>query len=236
MTNNGKSRSILSVYQKESPAGTEFRRLFSNIKAKEKDQKLQTIMVTSATISEGKSLTSSLLAVTIAELSRVKVALIDFDLRRPKISFYFDLDKGAGVSDVLSGKSTLKLVSRQTIIPNLSIITAGLQDINPSEALDHENMVAFFQELRFYFDYIIIDSPPVIPVSDPLLLAEYADGVLLVVRGGTTQREVVSRASNLLINAKVNVLGVILNDCDEVLPYYYKHRYYGYDYYGKEHS
>lgn len=234
MTKDRKFKSILSVYQKESPAGTEFRRLFSNIKAKARDQKIQSIMVTSAMVGEGKSLTCSLLAITIAELTRLKVALVDFDLRRPKISFYFGLDKEIGVSDVLTGKSTMKLVSQKTAIPNLTVITSGIQDVSPSEMLDQENMAGFFQELRFYFDYVIIDSPPVVPVSDPLILSEYVDGVLLVVKGGTTQREVVSRAANLLINAKVNILGVILNDYGDVLPYYYKHRYYGYDYYRKK--
>jgi succinoglycan biosynthesis transport protein ExoP len=235
MTKDRKFKSILSVYQKESPAGTEFRRLFSNINAKSQDHKIQNIMITSATIGEGKSLICSLLAITIAELTRLKVALVDFDLRRPKISFYFGLDKEIGVSDVLTGKSTLKLASQKMAIPNLAVITSGIQDVNPSDVLDQENISGFFQELRFYFDYVIIDSPPVVPVSDPLILSEYVDGVLLVVRGGATQREVVNRAANLLINAKVNILGVVLNDYDEVLPYYYKHRYYGYDYYGKKH-
>jgi Mrp family chromosome partitioning ATPase len=76
-----------------------------------------------------------------------------------------------------------------------------------------------------------VDSPPVIPISDPILLAEHVDGVILVVRGGVTQREVVSRAANLLINSRINVIGVVLNDYDEVLPYYYKEKYYGYQYY-----
>ncbi len=226
-------QSILSIYQKESPAGTEFRRLFSNIKIKSQKEKLQCIMVTSSTVGEGKSLTSSLLAVTVAELTHLKVALVDFDLRRPKVAFYFGFENDAGVSEVLSGKSSMKVVARKTSVPNLTVITSGSTDINPSEALDSVNLGSFFQELRLYFDYVIIDSPPVVPVSDPLLLAEHVDGVLLIVRGGSTQREVVSRAANLLINAKVNILGIVLNDCEDVLPYYYKHSYYGYEYYGQ---
>lgn len=232
MKNEKHIATLFSIYNKESAAGTEFRRLYSNIRAK--NQKLQTVMITSAMVGEGKSLTSSLLAVTAAEYSKLKIALIDFDLRRPKINAYFGLENNRGVADVLSGKSTLKEVSLKTIIPNLTIIPAGKVEGMPSDAFDQEKISNIFQELRFYFDQIIVDSPPVIPISDPLLLAEHVEGVILVVKGGATQREVVGRAANLLTNARVNILGVVLNDYEEVLPYYYKDRYYGYQYYHKE--
>ena len=225
------SASLFSIYNKESSAGTEFRRLYSNIRAK--NQKIQTLMVTSAMVGEGKSLTSSLLAVTAAEYSKLKIALIDFDLRRPKISTYFGLENSRGVADVLSGKATLKDVSLKTIVPNLTIIPAGKVEGVPSDIFDQEKLSNIFQELKFYFDQIIVDSPPVVPISDPLLLAEHVEGVILVIKGGATQREVVGRAANLLTNARVNVLGVVLNDFEEVLPYYYKDRYYGYQYYHK---
>jgi len=225
---------LLSLYNKESPVGTEFRRLYSNLKARAGENKLQNIMVTSAIVGEGKSLTSSLLAVTIAELTKFKVALVDFDLRRPRIGFYFGIDNDKGVADVLTGDASLKDVSRKTTVPNLTIIPSGVPDRMPSDILEQNAISNIFQELRFYFDYVIIDSPPVIPISDPLLIAEHVDGVILVVRGGVTQREVVSRAANLLVNSNVNLLGAILNDYDEVLPYYYKERYYGYQYYHKE--
>ena len=222
---------LLSLYNKESPVGTEFRRLYSNIKNKTNAEKCQSIMITSAMVGEGKSLTSSLLAVTVAELTKLKVALVDFDLRRPMISRYFGIEDGGGIGEVLTGGSTLKLVSRKTSVSNLTVIPAGKVKGLPSDYMDQETLSNIFQELRFYFDYIIVDSPPVIPISDPLLLAEHVDGVILVVRGGVTQREVVSRAANLLINSRINVIGVVLNDYDEVLPYYYKEKYYGYQYY-----
>ncbi len=86
------------------------------------------------------------------------------------------------------------------------------------------------QEMIFYFDFIIIDSPPVVPVSDPLLIADQVDGIILVVKAGSTQREVVNRAINLLSNSGLNPLGIVVNDYEEVLPYYYKDHYYGYRY------
>ncbi len=226
--------SLLSLYHKESSMGTEFRRLYSNIKNRNADQKYQSMMITSAMTGEGKSLISSLLALTIADLTKLKVALVDFDLRRPKIAYYFGMENDNGVAEVLTGKSTLKAVSKKTIMPNLSIIPAGRLNTLPTNVLEHEQVSSFFQELKFYFDQVIIDSPPIIPVSDPMLLAEYVDGVLMVIKSGATQREVVARASNLLLNARINVIGVILNDYEEVLPYYYKERYYGYHYYHRD--
>jgi capsular exopolysaccharide synthesis family protein len=234
MKTSKNNHTILSLFNHESSIGTEFRRLYSNLKVRSQENKLQTLLVTSAMVGEGKSLTSSLLAITIAELTKLKVALVDLDLRRPKIATYFGFEDGLGVADVLTGKTTLKLASHKTIMPNLTIIPAGNINGAPSDILTNESMAAFFQELRFYFDYVIVDTPPVVPISDSLLIAEYVDSVILVVRGGVTQREVVSRATNLLTNSKLNILGVVLNDFDQVLPYYYKHRYYGYKYYTKD--
>jgi capsular exopolysaccharide synthesis family protein len=231
MKKENRYQNLLALYNRESSVGTEFRRLYSNIKVKSQKEKLQNIMITSAMVGEGKSLTSSLLALTIAELTKLKIALVDFDLRRPKISTYFGIDDEIGVADVLDGKKSLKDISCKTSIPNLTIIPAGKFEGVPSDLLDQEHISNFFQELRFYFDHVIVDSPPVIPISDPLLIAEHVDGVILVIRGGVTQREVVGRAANLLVNSQIKVIGAVLNDFDQVLPYYYKDHYYGYKYY-----
>ena len=98
------------------------------------------------------------------------------------------------------------------------------------ELIDQSDIPSIIQELEFYFDFVVIDSPPVIPVSDPLLIGSQVNGVIMVVRAGATQREVVQRAINLLRNASVNLFGVVINDYEDVLPYYYKDRYYGYSY------
>lgn len=224
------SQSIISYYDKESPAATEFRRIYSRLRQQDGEKKLRTFLVTSANVGEGKSVTSSLLAVTAAMLDRGKVAIVDLDLRRPKIQDYFAIGTCPGVADVLRRKSDIKKVSRATSIPNLSVITSGSAGSTPSDILDQADLPGFLQELMFYFDTVILDSPPVIPVSDPMLIADKVDGVILVIRSGLTQREVVSRAVNLLNNAGINLLGVILNDVESVLPYYYKDRYYGYHY------
>lgn len=209
---------------------TEFRRIYSKLTSTAHEKKMRTILVTSSTVGEGKSVTSSFLAITAATLNREKVVLIDLDLRRPRVQDYFAASVGPGMAEVLAGKSNIKNVSRPTIIPNLSIITAGKVESSPSDIFDQADIPGFLNELKFYFDMIIVDSPPIIPVSDPMMIADKVDGVILVVKSGSTQREVVSRAANLLINSGVNLLGIILNDIDSVLPYYYKDRYYRYHY------
>ena len=134
------------------------------------------------------------------------------------------------MTDIIRGELKVKSAARDTAIPNLKIISSGYSPKGPGELIDQADMQVIVQELKFYFDFVIIDSPPIIPVSDPLLIADHADGVLMVVKAGSTQREVVKRAVNLLRNASIKIYGLVLNDYNEVLPYYYKERYYGYHY------
>ncbi len=230
MKSQKNQQTLVSFYNKESAVATELRRIYSGLKSAAEKKKLQSVLVTSAAIGEGKSITCSFLAMTAASLSKSKVALIDLDLRRPKIHDYFGIGTCPGIGEVLTGKSSIKSVSRKTPIQNLTVITSGNITASPSDILDQADIPGLLQELIFYFDFIIIDSPPVVPVSDPLLLAEQVDGVLLVVKAGSTQREVVNRAISLLSNSGITPLGIVLNDYEEVLPYYYKDHYYGYKY------
>ncbi len=230
MKSQKNQQTLVSLYDKESSIATEFRRIYSSLRSEADKEKLRSVLVTSASIGEGKSITCSFLAMTAASLSKSKVALIDFDLRRPMIHDYFGIGTCPGMGEVLIGKSNIKDVSRKTSIENLTVITSGNVTGSPSDILDHADIPGLLQEMIFYFDFIIIDSPPVVPVSDPLLIADQVDGILLVVKAGSTQREVVNRAINLLSNSGLNPLGIVLNDYEDVLPYYYKDHYYGYKY------
>lgn len=230
MKSQKNQQTLISLYDKESSVATEVRRIYSGLRSATDKEKLQSVLITSAAIGEGKSITCSFLAMTAASLSKLKVALIDLDLRRPKLHDYFGIGTCPGMSEVLIGKTNVKSVSRKTSIQDLTVITSGNVTAPPSDILDQADIPGLLQELKFYFDFIIIDSPPVIPVSDPMLIADHVDGVLMVVKAGSTQREVVNRATNLLSNAGINLLGIVLNDYEEVLPYYYKDHYYGYRY------
>ncbi len=227
-----KIESIISYYDRESGGATEFRRLYSHIR-KMDDGKLKSVMVTSSSVEEGKSTIASFLALSIAESTTDRILLLDTDLRRPMINVLFKLPLETGFADLLEKKCTVKETVKQTSVQGLSIITAGKLETDPSMILHQNRLREIFEELKFYFDFIIVDVPPVIPVSDPVLIASEVDGTLVVVRAGKTPREVVKRAINFLNNSKVNVLGIVMNNLDEVLPYYYSSKYYSYKYYNK---
>ena len=125
----------------------------------------------------------------------------------------------------------VKETIKETSIQGLSIITAGELFAEPTLIMNQARLKEIFEELKFYFDFIVVDVPPVIPVSDPVIIASEVDGTLIVVRAGSTPKEVVKRAVNFLNNSKVNILGVVMNNLDEVLPYYYSPKYYSYEYY-----
>jgi capsular exopolysaccharide synthesis family protein len=224
--------SIISYYDRESVGATEFRRLYSNIR-KTSDGELKSVLVTSSSVEEGKSTVSSFLAISIAESSDKKVLLLDTDLRRPMINVLFKMPLEKGFADLLESRCNVKETIKPTTVKGLSVITAGKLDSEPSMILQPSRIREVFEELKFYFDFIVIDVPPVIPVSDPVIIAGEADGTLLIVKAGTTPRDVVRRSLNFLRNAKVNVLGVVINNLDEVLPYYYSSHYYSYKYYNK---
>jgi len=227
-----KIESIISYYDRESGGATEFRRLYSNIR-KMDDGKLKSVMVTSSSVEEGKSTISAFLALSIAESTNDKVLILDTDLRRPMINVLFKLPLETGFADLLEKKCAVKEAIKQTTVQGLSIITAGKLESDPSLILHQNRLREIFEELKFYFDFIVVDVPPVIPVSDPVLIASEVDSTLVVVRAGTTPREVAKRAVNFLHNSKINVLGVVMNNLDEVLPYYYSSKYYSYKYYNK---
>jgi capsular exopolysaccharide synthesis family protein len=184
MTPKKTFQSIASLYDRESSYATELRRIFSNLKTKG-DGESQCVLVTSAMVGEGKSITSSYLAITAANLSQSNVVLVDFDLRRPRIHEYFNVGSRPGMVDIIKGEMKIKSAIRKSSIPNLQIISSGITTPAVGELFDQADLSTIIQELKFYFDFVVIDSPPVIPVSDPLLIADQVDGVLLVVRAGS---------------------------------------------------
>lgn len=225
---------IVDYFDDESPEAAEFRRLYSKLKNIYAGQELKNLLVTSATMNEGKSTSAALLAVTIARYRDTKTILIDCDLRRPRVHQLFGLAKEEGVADVLMGKRKLDSCFKQSPLENLKILTSGGVIDNPTELFNSQNMRDLFSEIKFYFDTVIVDSPPVLPVTDSLILSSEMDGALVVIKAGQTNKDVVRRAVDLMRNSGLSILGVIMNNQKGVLPYYYDYKYYGYDYYTRE--
>lgn len=192
------------------------------------------IMITSSWPAEGKSSIATLVAITFA-LNGSRVLLMDADLRRPWIHLRFKIGKGLGLSSVLSGKSTVgESLVEWPELPNLHIMTSGPVPPLPSELLGSKQMESLVQELRDSYDFVVIDTPPVLAVTDASILGRLADAAILIVRYGSARRQVVQRCIDMLDRSATHLLGVAVNAVNLRSPEYAE--YYGrkyYDYYGE---
>lgn len=213
----------------ESPLAIEMRRLYTKLRPRLRREDLSVLMVTSAERGEGKSTTTSNLAATIARHKRTQTILVDADLRRPTVHRILGIERDGGLSDLLAGDAQLKDVVRETKHEHLKVITCGTRHRSPAGLFETRALTRLVGQLRQNFDMILFDVPPVLPVADAQILAQEVDGVLLVVMAGLTPREVVVRAKEVLLDGRANLLGIVLNNAAEVLPYYYDYTYYGYE-------
>jgi len=218
----------MSQMDGDSPVATEFHRLYSKLTKLRTQQKLSVVLVTSARRGEGKTTTSAFLAQSAAAHSDKKVIVVDCDLRRPRLHEVFGVSQRVGMSDVLGTLVPLNSVIKSTELPNLKLITSGRVIGVPTALFESSTFKATVAELRANFDLVIIDSAPVLPVADAFFISSNCDGVLLVVMAGKTPVEVVARAGELLSEGGANLLGAVINNVEEVLPYYYDYHYYGY--------
>ncbi len=170
------------------------------------------IMATSAYPEDGKTTVTTNLALMFAQ-SDAKVILVDADIRKGRIAKYFKAKTAPGLSDCLSGQKTLEEVTHPSEInPNLSYITCGTHSPKPYELLESNEMKELLDELRAKYDFIIIDTPPVLLISDALALSNSVDGVVLICRHQVSYVSDIARALNTLQFAKANILGVVVND------------------------
>ena len=221
--------SILDFYSAEQPFATEFRRLLHRIKKNDNETELKSLLITSAMLSEGKSTISSFLAVTAARQKGMKTLLIDADLRRPTVHKFFAMERDNGLTEILADNYNPVDMIKHTEMENLHIMTAGKRVPSPTDIFDAQSIGRIIDEMKFYYDIILVDCAPVLPVSDPMLLASKLDGIVLVVKAGATQKEVVERAVEILSTNNHRVLGIVLNNMNNSLPYYYDYNYYYYE-------
>ena len=209
-----------------SPVSREqYRRMAATLHHAQASHGLKVVMVTSATMGEGKSLTSSNLALTLSESYKKNVLLIDGDLRRPALHTMFKIDGSPGLSEGLFAGEDQRLAVRQ-VTPRLGVLTAGRASSDPIAGLTSPRMKHVIEEAREAFDWVIIDTPPVALLPDANLLVAMADGAILVVRAGATPYDLAQRAVQAI--GRDRVLGVVLNRSDE--PSHDKNYGY-YDYY-----
>jgi capsular exopolysaccharide synthesis family protein len=186
------------------------------------------IVISSTFAREGKTTTSVNLATVLAQMGK-PVLLIDADLRRPRLQKVFRGKMNLGLVNYLAANIPLDDVIQDTQVPNLSLILSGPTPPNPSELLGSDRMKHLIHELRAKFAYVIFDSPPVMAVTDSIVLAANADGVVLCVHGGQTPRDIVQRAAERLRQSNIPVLGALLNNLDlQQYGYSFKKSYYDY--------
>lgn len=199
-----------------------YRSLRTSIKFSSVDNPIKTIVVTSSVTGEGKSTVAGNLA-NILSQDGARVLVIDADLRKPAMHYNFFISNGEGLTDVLVGNADLKSVVKK-VDNSLFIITSGTVPPNPSEILGSKSMENLLEELSINFDYIILDTPPVLPVTDALLLAAKADATIMVVKARKTKEKMVKQTYDELIGVRANVIGSVLNECDKSID----NKYYGY--------
>jgi succinoglycan biosynthesis transport protein ExoP len=219
-------RNIGILTQPKSQFAEAFRSLRTSLLLSTAGHPPKIIVLTSATPSEGKTTAASNLAAILAQRD-TRVLLIDGDLRRPNIHHRFGLNGKMGLTTVLTGATTLEgTVQSVPEIPNLDILPSGPVPPFPTEMLSSGAMEAILKRCAEIYDYVVIDSPPILSVTDGVILARQADAVVLVVRHGKSSKHVVRRARDILLRSGAGITGIVLNAVDLNSPEYYG--YYGY--------
>lgn len=226
-------RDLIVTKYPGSPASEAIRHAHTAIMLSVSGRPPGAIMVTSPNPNDGKTMVASNLALTFA-LGGQQTALIDGDLRKPRIHQIFQLDRQPGLSNYLTGSAPLEEILRPSHVPNLSIITAGARPPSPGNLLNSREIKDLLTQLRERFDHIIIDTPPILGFSDGLLISVLTDGVLLVTRHNATHRSAARLAQQLLSQVHAPLMGSVLNCVDAHGQasggYYYQ---YHYKYYSK---
>lgn len=226
------NNNLVSVANPKSPVAEAYRTLRTNIQFSSFDEKVKTVVVTSSGPGEGKTTTSSNLASVMAQGGH-KTILIDCDLRKPKVHKVFGISNQVGLSNLLIGETEFEAAMHKTEVDNLYVLPAGIRPPNPAELLASEKMKSFINSLKDKYEYIILDTPPVLMVTDAQILSQYSDGCLLVISSNEAQREAAMRAKELLTKVGAKILGVVLNKVDTSRRGYY-YGYYYHAYYGNE--
>jgi capsular exopolysaccharide synthesis family protein len=223
----------LMTLDNQSTVAEAYRALRTSVLLSSAGHPPKTILVTSGRPGEGKTTTAINTAISLAQLG-ASVLIIDCDLRRPKVHKVFGINHVHGLSTYLSREADIGALIHTLPIPNLFLLPCGPTPPNPAELVSSEKMREMLATLSTQYDHIILDSPPLINVTDPVILSTMVDGVIMVVHAGKSTRDVVRRASQELTGVGAKVFGVVLNNVNlqrEGYDEYYYQRYYS-GYYG----
>lgn len=219
---------LLTQTAPQSPRAESFRQLRTNLQFANVAGNAKTVLLTSSLPGEGKSTTATNLAIALAQAGQT-VCLIDADLRRPMVNEYLGLDRTAGLTTALVGAADVNDLLQSWGTDNLFVLASGQIPPNPSELLGSEAMRQLLARLENVFDTIVIDAPPLLPVTDAAVLGQYVGGIVVVVGSQKTKRHDVERALTALQLVGANVLGIVLNQLPSKGPDAYAYSYRSYD-------
>jgi capsular exopolysaccharide synthesis family protein len=216
---------LVSTHESVSSFAESYRALRTSLLLSSAERAPRIMLVTSSYPAEGKTTIASNTAISLAQTG-ARVLVLDADMRRPRCHRILRVPNEVGLSTYLSREVELERAIQPHEIPTLSIMPAGPIPPNPSELLSSPKLRGLLAEAQDQFDHIIIDSPPVIQVSDALIISPLVDGVVLVVKSGQTPREVVLRAKQALFDVNAKIFGVVLNGINlRADGYYYNYKY-----------
>jgi capsular exopolysaccharide synthesis family protein len=222
---NDKSGSLLINNGVPANFSESFRTLRTNVVFSSTDEGLRSVVVTSTAPNEGKTVVATNLAVGLAQAG-LRVLLIDADMRRPRTHLVFDKTKQPGLSNVLVGATKLSAAVVNTAVPGLWLLPAGTEPPNPSELLGSKRFADLMESLQRHFDWVIIDTPPIMAVTDSAIVAHLVTGVIFVVGAEMTNRYAAQRAVAQLSHGRTKFVGAVLNRVDLKHHSYYYSQYY----------
>ena len=213
--------SIITHFDPKALVSEQFKVLRTNVLSMNKGNPPKVFGITSSIHAEGKTVTSLNLAVSLSQaMHKPKVLLVDADMRKGKMAKYLGVNQDTGLSEVLKGEVDAKDVMFHIENENLAFISSGSVPEYPSELLSSKTFKNFLNDMRMQFDHVIIDTPPIVPVTDAGIIGAQIDGLIMIIQSGRTQRGIVKRAEELLYQSHTKVLGHVLTNIEYHLPQY----------------
>jgi capsular exopolysaccharide synthesis family protein len=233
MAKEGVDPRVVTLADPRSHISEQYRSIRTNIASLSPENPVRAFLITSSLRGEGKTVTAANLSAAFSQEVGKKTIVIDADLRKPNLHHIFNIDRGPGLSNILSGTMEVDDFIQKPAVDDLYVIPAGKTPANPAELIGSARMKELIARLKKEFDWVIFDMAPILAVTDAGILGSMLDGSILIVRAGRTQAVDVERAYSMMLEANANPIASLMTNVITYIPYYlYRYRYiYSHQYY-----